>query len=311
MKPGRGGQGHELAREHYENPYVLKEIARFSRGRWVAVHCETLDSLGKHLMVRYRSGRGGSKKPLSVERPEDVAAILSELEGLRPRAFYASAAIFRRLEEAEDVAGPENAIAFTPTWDIDNALEGWRATVEAARAILDFLDKHGVSKSVFVKWSGRGTHVHLHHGAFSPELLAKHGPLDVAYAVVEYARLKLGPAITDISAERGAWALRVENKMDPQRVFTCPLSLHRELDVVAVCVAPDELEDFTPEWARPGRFRHWEGWDRFEPGEADELALRALELVGGYPRPYRRRRRKTRSLSDMIRKYLNMPSWQG
>ena len=302
-----GARRRELVQEHYENPLVLEEIARFSKGRWVAVHCEARDSLGRYLMIRYRLGRGGPKKPLSIEKPEDVIAILSELEDFRPRAFYASAAVFHRLETIEDVTGPGNATAFTPTWDIDNELVAWRATVEAAKAILDFLDKHGISKSAFVKWSGRGAHVHLHHKAFSPELLAKHGPLDVAYAVVEYVCLKLGPSITDISAEHGAWALKVENKMDPQRVFTCPLSLHRELDMVAICVAPDELEDFTPEWARPGRFRHWDGWDRFEQGEADELALRALELVGGYPRPRRRRRRKTKRLTDMIRKYLNMP----
>jgi len=302
----------ELVLKHYRNLLVLKEIARFSKRRWIAVHCEARDHLGRPFLIRYmRSQPGGAKRPLKIEGPGDVLALLSAFRELRPRAFYASAAIFKRLEEADDVLGPENATAFTPTWDIDNELGAWRATIEVAKAILDFLDKHGVSKSAFVKWSGRGAHVHIHHEAFSPELLAKHGPLNVAYAVVEYACLKLGPAITDISAEHGAWALKVENKMDPQRVFTCPLSLHRELDMVAICVAPDELEDFTPEWARPGRFRHWDGWDRFERGEADELALRALELVGGYPRPHRRRRRKTKRLADMIRKYLNMPSWQG
>ena len=305
----RGGQGKALIREHYRNSFVLEEIARFSKGRWVAVHCETRDRLGRPFLIRYvRSGQGGMKRPLTIEGPEDVRAILSELEDLRPRTFYASSAIFRRLREVDDVLFFENAVAFTPTWDIDNELRAWRATIEVAKAILDFLDKQGISKSAFVKWSGRGAHVHLHHGAFSPELLAKHGPLNVAYAVVEYVCLKLGPAITDITAEHGAWALKVENRMDPQRVFTCPLSLHRELDIVAICVAPDELEDFTPEWARPGQFRHWDGWDRFEQGEADELAMRALELVGGYPRPHRRRRRRTKRLTDMIRKYLDMPS---
>ena len=304
---GHGGRSlsWEIVQEHYKNPLVLREIARFSRGRWIAVHCEARDHLGRPLLIRYRRfRRGDSRKPLAIREPGDVLAILSELEDLRPRTFYASSAIFKRLEDVGDVAGPENAMAFTPTWDIDNEFVAWRATLDVAKAILDFLDEQGISKSAFVKWSGRGAHVHLHHGAFSPELLAKQGPLNVAYAVVEYVRLKLGPTITDISAKHGAWALKVENKIDPQRVFTCPLSLHRELDVVAVCIAPDELEDFTPEWAEPGHFKHWEGWNRFGPGEADELAIRALELVGGYPKLHRRRKRKTKRVEDMIMRFL-------
>lgn len=163
-------------------------------------------------------------------------------------------------------------------------------------------------KSVFVKWSGRGAHVHLHQGAISPELFADRGPLDVAYAIVEYVLLKVEHELTRIRERWGAGQLKVENKIDPQRVFTCPLTLHRELDVVAVCVRPDELGDFTPEWARPNSFKHWPGWDSYEPGEADELALKALEVVGPYPRPYRPRKRKTKRLEDMIRKYLDTPS---
>jgi len=300
--------GYRVVLEHYRRSYVAEEIARFARKRWVAVHCELRDELGRPLLVRYeRSDGRGEKKPLSIDDAGDVLRVLEALEHLRPRTFYASAALFTRLEHQEDVADMRNIIAFTPTWDIDNEPGAWRATLEVAKAILAFLERSGVARSAFVKWSGRGAHIHLHHGALSPELLVKHGPLDVAYAIVEYVRLKTGPEVADIMARYSAGSLRVENKMDPQRVFTCPLSLHRELDAVAVCLAPDWLDDFTPEWTRPGSFRHWRGWDRYESGEADELALRALELVGGYPRPYRRRRRKTKRVEDMIMRFLRQP----
>ncbi|MDK2464912.1 MAG: hypothetical protein QI223_09110, partial [Candidatus Korarchaeota archaeon] len=70
--------------------------------------------------------------------------------------------------------------------------------------------------------------------------------------------------------------------MDMKRVFTVPLSLHRELDVVAVCFKPDEIYDFDLDWLRPDGFRHNPDWREHEAGEADELARRALGEVGGY-----------------------------
>ncbi|RLI07364.1 hypothetical protein DRO32_04015 [Candidatus Bathyarchaeota archaeon] len=292
------GEPYELVLAHYGRPEVLEEIARFSRGRWVAIHCEARDEKGRPILVRYAGGR-----PLSVRGPGDVRELLGRLRRLRPRTFYASSAIYRRLEGPGDLH-PSNALAFTPTWDVDNELRYWEATVEAAKAIVSFLEGAGVVSSVFVKWSGRGAHVHLHHGSISRDLLPKHGPLDVAYAIVEYVLLKVEGALHDIRERFGSGHLKVENRMDPQRVFTCPLTLHRQLDMVAVCLRPDELDDFTPDWARPGSFRHWRGWDRYEPGEADELALRALEVVGPYPRPYRPRRRKTKRVEEMIMRFL-------
>ena len=302
------GERYGLVLEHYARPEVPREIARFARKRWVAVHCERKDERGRFLLVRYRrAGASGSRKPLRVDGPGDVVAILRELAGLRPRTFYATAAIYARLEEPEDTFYPGSAVAFTPTWDIDNEPSAWRATVEVAETIIGALERYGVTRSVFAKWSGRGMHVHVHQGAISPELFARHGPLDVAYAIVEYVLLKVEGRVRAIRERYGAGSLKVENKMDPQRVFTCPLTLHRELDMVAVCIRPDELADFTPEWAKPGDFKHWTGWDSYEPGEADELAFKALEVVGPYPRPYRPRRRRTKRLEDMIKKYLEMP----
>ena len=297
-------KAYELVLEHYGRPEVPREIARFARRRWVAIHCAKRDERGRLLLIRYERGPGGRKRPLTVRGPWDVPRLMKELMHMRPRTFYASSAVYSRLEELEDTLYPGSALAFTPTWDIDNELRSWRATLEIADAILNVLERSGVVRSVFVKWSGRGAHVHLNENAISPELLSKHGPLDVAYAIVEYVLLKVEHAVVNVRERLAAGSLKVENKMDPQRVFTCPLTLHRELDVVAVCMRPEELWDFTPEWIRPGDFKHWPGWDRHEVGEADELALKALEVVGPYPRPYRPRRRRTKRVEDMIMKYL-------
>jgi len=296
---------YELVLEHYRRPEVPREIARFARGRWVAIHCARRDERGRPLLIRYERGPRGRRRPLSVRGPWDVLRLMKELYSMRPRTFYASSAIYSRLEGPEDTYYPGTTVAFTPTWDIDNELQGWRATLEIANAILDVLERSGVVKSVFVKWSGRGAHVHLHEKAISPEVFSRHGPLDVAYAIVEYVLLKIEHRVIEVREHFKAGGLKVENKMDPQRVFTCPLTLHRELNVVAVCIRPEDLWDFTPEWIELDGFRHWQGWDRYEVGEADELALRAIEVVGPYPRPYRPRRRKTKRLEDMIMKYLS------
>jgi len=136
--------GYELVVEHYRRPEVLEEIARFSERRWVAVHCEEKDEKGRPILVRYGRGPGGRRKPLSVREPGDVRRILEDLRPLRPRTFYASSALYARLEEEEDTYPYGNALAFTPTWDVDSELAYWKATVEAAEAILAFLERRGV-----------------------------------------------------------------------------------------------------------------------------------------------------------------------
>ena len=99
--------------------------------------------------------------------------------------------------------------------------------------------------------------------------------------------------------------------MDPQRVFTCPLSLHRDLDAVCVCIPLNELRSFHPSWTNPSSYRHSSEWRRYEEGEVDELAARAHEVVGGYPFKARRRRRRYERLDEAIAKALARHSIKG
>lgn len=119
--------------------------------------------------------------------------------------------------------------------------------------------------------------------------------------MVEYVRIRLEAEMVE---ELTSWGVRVENKMDLGRVFTCPLSLHRTLDVVCVCMKPQELEEFSPEWIRPEKFRHNYDWRDFKKGEADELALKSLEYIGGYPLIRRRKTRKTKKIDQQIMEWL-------
>ncbi|RLE50796.1 MAG: hypothetical protein DRJ21_01445, partial [Candidatus Methanomethylicota archaeon] len=189
--------------------------------------------------------------------------------------------------------------------DIDNERDKWKATIEVCKEIISFLEKYGISKSIIVKWSGKAAHIHIHHEALSPELRRKYNPLDLAYAIVEYVIKKLEDKIRNIASKYLAEKLKVDNEHDPQQLFTCPLSLHRELNCVSICINPNDLDSFSLEWTDPSSFKHYDDWNKFEIGEADELALKAIEIVGRYPGPYKRRgRRKHPSVDEMIMKWL-------
>lgn len=290
---------------HYNSREVQEEIVKFSQNRWLAIHCEFLDPQGYPLLLRYER-IGKEKTPLTITKLEDVTMLLKRFERLKPRTFYASANVYRELTRSEHVKSLDNIAFCLPTWDIDNAPNNWEATIAVANEIVDFLEGERVSESVFLKWSGMGGHVHIHHKAFSTDLLQKINPLDAAYAIVEYVNAKLRSKYAEIAAKHDAKELSVENEMDLQRVFTCPLSLHRSLNLVAVCFSPTMLNDFTPDWASLGRYRHWREWYRFVEGEADRLARRAYQTVGGYPlkAPSKTFGRRRKTMANMITKWL-------
>ena len=256
----------EDVERHYLRDDVAGEIARFSRDRWVAIH---VSDVGGLRMLRYHPSGG---EPIRVESVDDLRRVV---QALRPRSFYATIHRYRwRGGAMVDI------LSSMPSWDIDSRDGDWVKVVKAGGEILDELESHGVSRSVIVKWSGEGMHIHLNDKAFTPRLAARYGPLNIAYAVTQYI----------ISRVRPAEGVLVENKVDPARVFTSPLSLHRSLDRVCVCIEPEMLDEFSPSWTLPGSFRHFSGWDRYVAGEADMLALKALEAVGPYPSSKSRRR---------------------
>jgi len=221
-----------------------------------------------------------NKIPLTINHPEDVPAFLELFGRLRPRTFYASANVYGKIADRDDVRRMDNISFCLSTWDIDNTIDKWRATIVVAEEITDVLESENVSKSVFLKWSGNGAHIHIHHRAFSRELLRKINPLDAAYAIVEYVNSKLRSRYLEIAKKYRAQELKVENEMDLQRVFTCPLSLHRSRNLVAVCLSPDTVSDFVLEWVSPEQYRHWSEWNKFETGEVDQLAEKARKIVG-------------------------------
>jgi len=282
-----------LAKKHYSRIDVQKEITDFCKGRWVAAHY--VDPEGRLIFRRYLRG-----KPLTISNVEGLSKIINP-EDFILRSIYATSNIYLKIKNVEDVYTLSNICRCNPVWDIDGTLSNWRLTLEVVKVIGSFLNDRGVEKSLFFKWSGNGCHIHIHEEAFSDDLLKKYHPLDLAYAIVEYVNSKTHQKLREILLKG---RITVENKVDPTRVFTCPLSLHRELNVVCVCIKQDRLSEFTPEWIHPSSFQHDPSWREFVKGEADEIAEDAYKTVGGYPLRRRRRRRRTVPLDKQIVKWL-------
>jgi len=266
---------------YYSKPQVRHEIVSYCRGRWVALECERHG--GKRLFLRYIK-RGG--KPITINEPNDLDRVFKRFVALHPRTVYASINIYRDLHDAKEIENPSNIINSTPIWDVDASLERWETAVKAAEIILDRLEKEGLDRSVFLKWSGRGIHIHINEGAFSRDLLREHNPLDISFSIVEYIMRRSKDDLTKLARKTSSSTderpLRIENKIDLKRVFTAPLSLHRQLNLCCICFKPNNLKEFTPEWAEPSNYRHDEDWRVFEEGEGDELARKALIEIGGY-----------------------------
>jgi len=299
---------YEKILRHYLRKEVQEEIVEWCRGRWIAFHCETFDEKGRRIFIRYHPK---TKKPLKLDSLEEFERVFRDLSYIKPRAIYATINQYRVIEKEDDVFSLDNVFSTLPTWDIDSKLSDWKATIEIARVIRDILLKYGVEKSVYFKWSGNGMHVHLHQFAISREITAKKHPLDIAFAIVEFIRLKIERELYEIKRKYEVKQLKVENKIDVRRVFTAPLSIHRELDVVAVCMKSDDLENFDTSWIELDGFRHNTTWREFKEGEADELALKAYETIGGCPYigGRYRRKRKTKKVEDMISKIIKKFGW--
>jgi hypothetical protein len=263
---------------HYSREEVKKEIYEFLKGRWAAIEGED------KRWIRWKDDR-----PLVINDSSDVLKIIKENAFIKPRSFYGTIEVFGRLEEKADVESKYdfNVLRATPFLDIDVIDESlidraWIYVVKIAKIIVNYLCKEeNVCKSVYVLWTGAGAHVRINDNALSSEVLKEDHPINIAFAISEYILRRTGGDILKIVKESGG-IVKVENIVSQKRVFTAPLSLHRRLDRVAVTIKPEDLDLFTLSWTEIDFYRHDpEAWRRFERGEADDLAKKALKAVRG------------------------------
>ncbi|MCD6488471.1 MAG: hypothetical protein J7K21_04525 [Desulfurococcales archaeon] len=260
--------------EYYSREYVKNEIYRFLINRWAGIEGENKKWI-----------RWIDKKPLKINKPDDIPYLIKRYRFMKPRSFYGTIEVYKKLETREDVMEKysENVAYTTVFIDIDIINEElvektWTYALEAAKTITNWLIEEGVKESTYLLWSGAGVHVRIHEKAFK-ETIQHHHPLIVAHAVAEYILLKLKPRLLEIiRSTRGA--IKIENLVVMKRVFTDPLSLHRRLERATIAFKPDDIEEFKLEWTNPENPRHKEGiWNTYKEGEADPLAWRALKAV--------------------------------
>jgi hypothetical protein len=239
---------------HYNKEIVKKEIFEFSKNRWIALYGKT--------MIRYNG-----EEPLSLSSPEEVPSLVKRFNA---RTIYATAGKYEKVNK-ENVSG-DKIVAYTPFFDIDTKIDKWEYAIKAADVIISALDKEGVSMSVYLLWSGEGIHVRINENAIPKD----YDPLTAAHAIVQYILRKVKDEIKKLSDESGG-VLKIDELIDAKRIFTAPLSFHKELDYVAVCFSPDKLHEFNLDWAKPDSFKHEEGvFSRYVEDETEELLSKAI-----------------------------------
>jgi len=266
----------------YTNSKVYPEIVEYSKGRWIALETKPKD---KRIFIRYLYGGG---PPLKIYSRDDLIKILIKFRGLIPRTIYGSVNIFKKIVNRSDVEELNNIVYSTPIIDIDVSLDEWKLAIDAAEEIVSIISKYGVDKSIYLKWSGRGIHIHINEKSISEEVRNKYNPIDISYSIVEFILKNSLDRIKPIldkskSIDR---PLKIENKIDIQRVFTVPLSFHRIYDYINVCFKPNDIRNFDLSWIYPESYRHDPTWKIYLDGEADDLALKAIEDIGGYIKKY-------------------------
>ncbi|BFI76758.1 hypothetical protein [Sulfurisphaera ohwakuensis] len=240
---------------HYNKEVVKREIYNFSKQRWIALYGNT--------MYRYDK----KDNPLTFENEDDVP---KKVLMFNARTIYATAGKYEVVNR-ENVSN-DKLIAYTPFFDIDTKIDKWEYAIRASEIIVSYLEKEGVNKSVYLLWSGEGIHVRINERAIGKS----YDPLTAAHAIVQYVINKTKDELQKLSESSGG-VLKVEDLIDAKRIFTTPLSFHKELDYVTVCFSPDKLSKFSLEWAKPESFIHEEGlYERFEENEAEDLLIKAI-----------------------------------
>ncbi len=260
-------------KNHYLRKDVINEILDYCKNRWIAIELQRK----VRTIVRYWK----NKNPIELKNEDCIKKLIVEYPNLR--TIYATVNIYKEIS-AEKLRDLNNIEKTSIVIDIDGSVEDFEILKKIAEIIVSKAEKYGIYKSIFLKWSGRGIHVHINENSISQEILKNFHPLDIAYAICEFLILECKNEIQK-EAEKAKGKereIKVENKIDIQRVFTVPLSFHRFLDYVCVCFKPNEILNFDLEWAKPENFKHNKNWREFEIGESDNIAKIALSKGFSY-----------------------------
>jgi len=234
---------------HYDLEFVKKEIFEYCKDRWIAIKGDSF--------IRYNA----KGEPLYLKSEDDIPKLINIYKA---RTIYSTAATYYDVRDLK-------IKKFTPFFDIDTTIEKWEKAIEAAKIIIEALNKEGIKQSIYLIWSGEGVHVRINENSLPNQV----NHFIAAKSIVTYILKKTKQQLQKLVEKDKD--LKIENLIDEKRLFTSPLSLHRELDLVAVCFLPEEIDDFKIEWANPKNFKHNPNWRMYIENEAESLVMKAIK----------------------------------
>ena len=224
---------------YYSRPEVTEELTKFLKGRKVFVR------------------EGGGVREVSF----------GELQSLSDAAeVYGSAEVFE-----VGSATPSITILFN-----DDVL---RLAVGAAKLIINYLGKYGVSKSVYVVWARKYIEVRIHEGAIPRTFVSEVGDLQgtallIAEAVINDLRHRLFKLVSMSSG-----SLVVGNTLAVNQYLIAPLSRTAGGKDVVAYLKPSDLDELPDKVVNNIPVQHRREWSDFSPNELSELATKVLRII--------------------------------
>jgi hypothetical protein len=235
-----------------------------------------LAAKGREVAVRYGE-RGYGKRPDTLSYPKDVLEFAKNYA----TSFHVSEEHWNNIFSLSPELRPEDLAELRSGWDlvIDIDCKYWEYSKLTAKMIIDALHYHGI-RSISIKFSGnKGFHIGVPFQAFPKRVhdkdtkhLFPEGARRIAGYLTNFIekplieRILKEKTLDQMSSETGKpMSELVKNgKLDilkiididtllisSRHLYRMPYSLHEKSGLCSVPFNPDEVMDFSKDWAKP------------------------------------------------------------
>ncbi|MEM2956032.1 MAG: hypothetical protein QW041_00430 [Candidatus Pacearchaeota archaeon] len=265
------------ARSYYSRKDIQKTLLEFSRKREVAFNF---------------NGRFG-KRPDTLEYENDFQGLIEK--GVT--SFHCSEELWSNPLELKTDMTKEEFDSLRIGWDliIDIDSKFLDYSKIAAKLMIEALKFHNIS-SIGIKYSGnKGFHIGVPWSAFPSEIngirteiLFPELPRIIVQYLSAFIKNKLSDEMSKLQKNNyikgievsGDFAKEVIPDMilvSPRHLFRAPYSLNEKSGLVSIVIKPEQLDEFSPGWAKPDRVYPKSFLPQAKKDEAKELVIQALD----------------------------------
>jgi len=281
-----------VAIQHYSNSEVMKEIARVSLDREVAVQIQ-----GGHY----------GRRPDIIQFPNEVG----QLARSGATSFHISQERWFDPMQLSQDSTKRQLDALRKGWDliIDIDCPWFDYSTIAAETIIEAIEFHGLTPQV--KFSGnRGWHIAIPFEAF-PEKIGKkktkHMYEQANVSILKYIRSFINDALWDKIKEKEGDIRKIVEKTGKKKeefisedgvdicklidldlalgkqrhLIRAPYSLHEKTGLVSLTINPEDISKFNKDWAKPENIKDinnsFLNSDKIKEGCASQLLIQALD----------------------------------